>query len=158
MHQHQMQAAITQVSVRRQALAAHVAPAACHHCHDALEAPLRSSPARWCYCQRSVTLFWGCGFPSINLLLTKVLCPNTLHILVAQLEQHPGHEGCQTNMRDSNCRCLPLQYRAACAARSNKACSDKARTQEGGGSRGREPPPGAAPSPLPRPGISCCLT
>ena len=44
-----------------------------------------------------MTLFWGCEFPSINLLvvrlLKKLLCPKTLLKSVAQLEPHTGHEG-----------------------------------------------------------------
>ena len=82
-----------------------------------------------------MTLFWGCDFPSINLLvvrlLKKLLCPKTLLESVAQLQSHPGHEGCQEgSMGDSNCRCLPLQYQAACAASSDRACSDKVRVRE----------------------------
>ena len=43
MHKHQMQAAIAQVAMRRQAVGAHITPAAGHHRHDAFEATLHIS-------------------------------------------------------------------------------------------------------------------
>ena len=42
-HEHQMQAAIAQVAMRRQAACAHITPAAGHHRHDAFEATLHIS-------------------------------------------------------------------------------------------------------------------
>ena len=81
MHQHQMQAAITQVSVRRQALAAHVAPTACHHSHDALEAPLRRvSSLLVLFSAQHDTLLGGVNSPASMLvvrMLKIVLCPTT---------------------------------------------------------------------------------